>query len=658
VLVLPLAEELELRGLTSMASRIEDYALIGDCETAALVSRDGSVDWLCWPRFDSAACFAALLGDANNGRWKIAPAAMRGGGTSVRVQRRYLPDTLILETEFTTADGAAAVLVDFMPLRQGRLTSHLVRLVVGKHGTVPMHSELIVRFGYGGWMPWVTQSNAGELLAIAGPDQLVLRTPVELRGEGFTTVGEFTVSAGQQVPFVLSYGQSHVALPETVDAVAALRSTKEFWQSWASKRRSAENPDGAEHPDGVVTRSLITLKALTYAPTGGIVAAPTTSLPEQLGGQRNWDYRYCWLRDATLTLLALMNAGYYEEARAWRDWLLRAAAGSPADIQIMYGVAGERWLAEREVPWLGGYENARPVRIGNAAADQLQLDVFGEVMDALHHARIGGLQHLGAAWEFGNALLAHLETAWREPDEGIWEVRGGRRHFTYSKVMAWVAFDRCIKGVEMYGMRGPVDRWRRVRAEIHEEVCRRGFNPALGAFTQSYDSDQMDASALLIPQVGFLPPDDARVLGTIRAVEEKLVRGGFVLRYDTEATCDGLPPGEGAFIPCSFWLADAYVLTGRIADAQCLFERLVGLCNDVGLLAEEYDVGAQRTVGNFPQAFSHIALVNTAYNIAATRKPCAQRSGSLTGRSTTGANDEEVVEVLIERAGARTRVAR
>jgi GH15 family glucan-1,4-alpha-glucosidase len=634
-----------------MAGRIEDYALIGDCETAALVSRDGSIDWLCWPRFDSGACFAALLGDANNGRWQIAPAAAPAGSTNVRVQRRYLPDTLILETEFVSADGSAAVLVDFMPLREGRLSSHLVRLVVGKCGTVPMRTELIVRFGYGGWIPWVTQSDAGELLAIAGPDLIVLRTPVELRGEGFTTVGEFTVSAGQQVPFVLSYGQSHIPLPEPVDAVAALRSTEQYWRSWASKRR------GAEHPDGIVTRSLITLKALTYAPTGGIVAAPTTSLPEQLGGQRNWDYRFCWLRDATLTLLAFMNAGYYEEARAWRDWLLRAAAGSPADIQIMYGVAGERWLAEREIPWLGGYEGSRPVRVGNAAADQLQLDVYGEVADALHHARVGGIQHLGAAWEFGRALLAHLETMWRNPDEGIWEVRGGRQHFTYSKVMAWVAFDRVIKDAEMFGLRGPVDRWRQVRAEIHEEVCRRAFNPALGAFAQAYESDQVDASALLIPQVGFLPPGDARVLGTIRAVEQKLLRGGFVLRYDTGAANDGLPPGEGAFIPCSFWLADAYVITGRLEDAQCLFDRLVGLCNDVGLLAEEYDYSAGRVVGNFPQAFSHIALVNTAYNIAATRKPCEQRSGNPIAAGTAGAEDEEVVEVLIGQGGPTTRSA-
>jgi GH15 family glucan-1,4-alpha-glucosidase len=604
-----------------MSSRIEDYALIGDCETAALVAKDGSIDWLCWPRFDSGACFAALLGDANNGRWRIAPATA-GMDTSVQVRRRYRGDTLILETEFTTADGSVVVLIDFMLVRGGRASSHLVRLVVGKRGTVPMRSELTVRFGHGGSVPWVTRSETGDLLAIAGPDMLHLRTPVDLRGEGLTTIGDFAVSAGQRVPFVLTYVPSHLPLPEPVDADDALQSTEEFWRSWASACRSPE-----QHAE-IVTRSLITLKALTYAPTGGIVAAPTTSLPEQLGGPRNWDYRFCWLRDATLTLLALMNTGYYDEARAWRDWLLRAAAGSPAQIQIMYGVAGERWLAERDVPWLGGYENSKPVRIGNAAADQLQLDVYGEVMDALHHARLGGLQDLTAAWEFQRALLAHLETEWRAPDEGIWEVRGGRRHFTYSKVMAWVAFDRGIKTVEAFGLDGPIDRWSRIRAEIHEEVCRRAFNPDLGSFSQAYESDLLDASTLLIPQVGFLPPDDARVRGTVEAIERKLLRGGFVLRYDSAATEDGLPPGEGAFLPCSFWLADAYVLIGRPADAQRLFERLVGLCNDVGLLAEEYDTRAQRLVGNFPQAFSHIALVNTAHNVAHTTKPCEQRSGS------------------------------
>jgi GH15 family glucan-1,4-alpha-glucosidase len=600
-----------------MANRIEDYALIGDCETAALVSKDGSIDWLCWPRFDAAACFAALLGDTTNGRWRIAPTA----DANLRIIRRYRPNTLILETQFITADGEV-LLIDFMPLRGASTSSNLVRLVVGKRGTVPMRSELIVRFGHGGWVPWVMRTETGELQAIAGPDMLVLRTPIELRGEGMTTVGDFTVSAGERIPFVLTYGPSHSPLPESVDGEDALRSTEQFWRSWASACQRV-----GQHSE-IVTRSLITLKALTYAPTGGIVAAPTTSLPEQLGGPRNWDYRFCWLRDATLTLLALMNAGYYDEARAWRDWLLRAAAGSPADVQIMYGVAGERWLVEREVPWLAGYENAKPVRIGNAAADQLQLDVYGEIMDALYHARIGGLQIYPVGWAFQRALLTHLETVWRAPDEGIWEVRGGRQHFTYSKVMAWVAFDRGIKTVEGFGLDGPVDQWRRIRAEIHEEVCRRAFNPNLGAFAQAYDSDLLDASALLIPTVGFLPPDDARVKGTVEAIERELVRGGFVLRYDTAATKDGLPPGEGAFLPCSFWLADAYILTGRRADAQRLFERLVGLCNDVGLLAEEYDPEAQRLVGNFPQAFSHIALVNTAHNLDRDEKPCEQRSGN------------------------------
>jgi GH15 family glucan-1,4-alpha-glucosidase len=600
-----------------MASRIEDYALIGDCETAALVSKDGCIDWLCWPRFDADACFAALLGNANNGRWRIAPTE----DVNLRITRRYRPNTLILETEFTTADGEV-LLIDFMPLRGRRASSNLVRLVVGKRGTVPMRSELIVRFGHGGSVPWVMRTETGELQAIAGPDMLVLRTPIELRGERMTTVGDLTVSAGEQIPFVLTYVSSHLPLPEPVDADDALRSTEQFWQSWASTC-----PNIGQHTE-IVTRSLITLKALTYAPTGGIVAAPTTSLPEQLGGSRNWDYRFCWLRDATLTLLALMNAGYYDEARAWRDWLFRAAAGSPEQVQIMYGVAGERWLGEREVPWLDGYENAKPVRIGNAAADQLQLDVFGEIMDALHQARVGGLQVSAAGWAFQRALLAHLETVWRAPDEGIWEVRGARQHFTYSKVMAWVAFDRAIKTVEMFGADGPVDRWRRLRAEIHEDVCRRAFNTNLGAFAQAYDSDLLDASALLIPTVGFLPPDDVRVVGTVKAIEQKLMRGGFVLRYDSAATKDGLPPGEGAFLPCSFWLADAYVLTGRRADAQRLFERLVGLCNDVGLLAEEYDTEKQRLVGNFPQAFSHIALVNTAHNLDRSEKPCEQRSGN------------------------------
>src|ERR1700724_3508233 len=459
-----------------MSSRIEDYALIGDCETAALVSKDGSIDWLCWPRLDSGAFFVALLGDANNGRWRIAPAAA-GAEANARIRRRYRRDTLILETEFTTADGGGAVvLIDFMPVRGGRAWSQLVRLVVGKRGTVPMRMELIVRFGYGGWAPWVTRSETGDLLAIAGPDMLFLRTPVELRGEGLTTVGDFAVSAGQRVPFVLTYVPSHLPLPEPVDADDALRFTEAFWRSWASACRSPE-----QHAE-IVTRSLITLKALTYAPTGGIVAAPTTSLPEQLGGPRNWDYRFCWLRDATLTLLALMNTGYGDEALAWREWLLRAVAGRPEEVQIMYGIAGERRLIEWEVPWLPGYEGAIPVRVGNAAFKQLQLDVFGEVMDALHQARHFGLAASESGWAVELALLKHLERVWTDPDEGIWEIRGTPRHFTYSKVMAWVAFDRAIKSAEEFGLEGPVERWRAVAAEIHDQVCRRGFAPGLGRF--------------------------------------------------------------------------------------------------------------------------------------------------------------------------------
>jgi GH15 family glucan-1,4-alpha-glucosidase len=601
-----------------MSNPIEDYALIGDCETAALVSKSGSIDWLCWPRFDSEACFSALLGGPDRGRWQIVPA---GSASGTHVSRRYLKNTLILETEFTSGDGADAVtLVDFMPLRQGQIPSHIVRLVVGKRGRMPMHAEFVVRFGYGGWTPWVTRCENGDLVAITGPDMVVLRTPVELRGRGLTTVGDFTVSAGQRLPFVLTYAPSHLPVPPPIDVAASLRLTKQFWQEWASAGRSTEL-----YPD-VVTRSLITLKALTHAPSGGIIAAPTTSLPEHLGGTRNWDYRFCWLRDATLTLLSLMNSGHYDEARAWRDWLLRAAAGSPSELQIMYGIRGERWLAEREVPWLDGYENSKPVRIGNAAAGQLQLDVYGEIMDAAHHARARGLQN-AAGWDLQCALLRHLETAWRNPDAGIWEVRGGPRHFTHSKVMAWVAFDRAIKGIEVFGFNGPLERWRRIRAEIHDEACRRGFNTNVGAFVQAYDSEHLDASALLIPQVGFLPPEDPRIQGTIAAIEKKLMRGGFVLRYDTAVAKDGLPPGEGAFIPASFWLADAYVLLGRSADARRLFKQLVGLCNDVGLLAEEYDISTQRLLGNFPQAFSHIALVNTAYNISNAIKPSEQRSG-------------------------------
>jgi GH15 family glucan-1,4-alpha-glucosidase len=597
-----------------MIARIEDYGLIGDCETAALVSKAGSIDWLCWPRFDSGACFAALLGDTDNGRWRIAPADKH-----VRTTRSYRPNTLILETSFVTADGEV-VLIDFMPLR-GR-ASHVVRLVVGKRGTVLMSTELVIRFNYGASVPWVKRTDDGDLQAISGPDMLVLRTPVELRGERLTTVGDFAVTAGQTITFVLMYAPSHLPAPDPVDAEDALLRTQEFWEEWTSTYRSTSK---YAEP---VSRSLTTLKALTYFPTGGIVAAPTTSLPEWIGGPRNWDYRICWLRDATLTLLSFMNAGYCEEARCWRDWLLRAAAGSPSQIQIMYGLAGEKRLPEWEVPWLSGYEGSKPVRIGNAASDQLQIDIFGEVMDALHQARVGGLQYLAEGWDFQRALLSHLEKVWSSPDEGIWEVRGGPQHFTHSKVMAWVAFDRTIKSAESFDLGGPIDHWRKVRGEIHEEVSEKAFNRSLGAYVQAYESDQLDASTLLIPAVGFLPPDDVRVRSTIEAIERRLMRNGFVLRYDTAAADDGLPPGEGAFLACSFWLADAYVLLGRRQDARKLFERLLSLRNDLGLLSEEYDPRAKRLLGNFPQAFSHIALINTAHNLERVEKPCEQRSGN------------------------------
>jgi GH15 family glucan-1,4-alpha-glucosidase len=595
-----------------VAARIEDYALIGDCETAALVGRDGSIDWLCWPRFDSPACFGALLGTEDNGRWRIGPREQ-----NAKIARRYLPDTLILETTFTTPDGVVK-LTDFMPLRG--VQSDVVRLVTGVSGRVEMRSHLALRFCYGSSVPWVTRDGDGTLKAVAGPDMVLLRTPARLHPEGLTTCADFIVAAGETVPFVLTYQRSHLDVPDPVDPVHALEATRAFWQGWTAKGRQT-----GPHADEI-KRSLITLKALTYAPTGGVVAAPTTSLPEFLGGTRNWDYRFCWVRDSTLTLLALMNSGHFDEAGAWRDWLLRAAAGSPSQIQIMYGLAGERWLPELVVPWLSGYEGSLPVRIGNAAADQLQIDVFGEVMDTMMQARIGGLPHSEEGWDFQRALLDHAAEAWRRTDHGIWEVRGEPQHFTYSKVMAWVAFDRGIKTAERFGLEGPVERWRRIRAEIHDEVCAKAFNPRIGAFAQSYGSDRLDAATLLISTVGFLPHDDKRVRGTIAAIEKRLMRRGFVLRYDTEETDDGLPPGEGAFLACSFWLADAYVLSGRGTDALALFERLLSLRNDVGLLAEEYDPRPGRQVGNFPQAFSHVALINTAHNLEEAQKPAEQRS--------------------------------
>jgi GH15 family glucan-1,4-alpha-glucosidase len=595
-----------------MSTPLEDYALIGDCETAALVSRQGSIDWLCWPRFDSHACFAALLGGAEHGRWLIEPVNERA-----RRRHAYRDNTLILETEIEDADGAVTV-VDFMPPRGHN--SDVVRLVRGDRGRMRMRMELILRFDCGLSIPWVTRLPDDSLRAIAGPNMVVLRTPVQVRGKDLTTVAEFDVAAGDAIPFVLTYGPSHLPPPDHIDPDAALNDTVTFWTEWASRNKST-----GEWSDAVM-RSLVTLKALTYAPTGGIVAAPTTSLPEHLGGVRNWDYRFCWLRDATLTLLALMNAGYFDEAGAWRDWLLRAAAGAPSQAQIMYGIAGERNLPEIELPWLPGYAESRPVRLGNAAHGQLQLDVFGEVMDALHQARGGGLQSREADWAFQRALLDHLERVWHNADQGMWEVRGAPQHFTYSKVMAWVAIDRGIRNAEALKADGPLDRWRGLRARIHDEVCTRGFNAQRNAFVQAYGSSLLDASLLLLPTTGFLPATDPRVRGTIDAIERELLVDGFVLRYDTHATDDGLPPGEGAFLACTFWLADAYALIGRHDDARALFERLLSLRTDLGLLSEQYDVHARRLVGNFPQAFSHIALLTTAHNLARGEKPAQQRA--------------------------------
>jgi GH15 family glucan-1,4-alpha-glucosidase len=598
-----------------MPARIEDYALIGDCKAAALVARDGSIDWLCWPRFDSDACFAALLGASEHGRWLIAP-----NDGEARVTRHYRRNTLILETRFECREGAVT-LVDFMPMG-GAGHCSIVRLVIGEHGRVAMHTELILRFGYGAVVPWVEKLEDDTLRAIAGPDMVVLRTPVAMVGRDLTHGGEFTVAAGEQVPFVLTYGPSHLPLPAAFDVAKELAATQAFWSEWAAKCRPAGRWSDA------VARSVITLKALTYAPTGGMVAAPTTSLPEEIGGTRNWDYRFCWLRDATFTLLAAMNAGYYEEAQAWRDWLVRAVAGSPQQAQILYGIAGERRATEWEVPWLPGYEGSAPVRIGNMAHEQLQLDVYGEVLDALYQGRRGGLERSDAAAAVQLVFLDHLEQVWREPDESIWEVRGGRRQFTYSKLMSWVAFDRAVKSHEAFGRGDPAraDRWRALRAEIHEDVCRNGFDPELGSFVQSYGSKEVDASLLQIPIVGFLPADDRRVRGTVEAIERTLMVDGFVMRYRSGSSPDGLPGGEGAFLACSFWLVDAYVLQNRWEEARRLFDRLVGLSNDVGLLSEEYDARRGRLVGNFPQAFTHVALINSAYNLTRAESPVEQRA--------------------------------
>jgi GH15 family glucan-1,4-alpha-glucosidase len=598
-----------------VALPLEDYALIGDNHTAALVGRDGSIDWLCLPRFDSGACFAALLGTPQHGRWLIAPTE-----SVRRTRRRYRPGTLVLETEFETSGGTVR-LVDCMVQRNGN--PGVIRVVEGVRGRVRMCLELVLRFDYGSIVPWVRRMADGSVTAIAGPDAVCLRTPVTLRGEKLTTVGEFAASAGERIPFALAWYPSTDDPPAATDAVRALEQTEAWWREW-SGRCTYDGP----WRDAVV-RSLITLKALAYAPTGGIVAAPTTSLPEQLGGVRNWDYRFCWLRDATFSLYALMLSGYVEEATAWRNWLLRAVAGNPCDLQTVYGPAGERRLSELVLDWLPGYGGAVPVRIGNEAAHQFQLDVYGEVIDSMHTARRVGIAANADSWDLERTILEFLESAWREPDEGLWEVRGPRRHFTHSKVMAWVAADRAVKAVERFGLEGPVDRWRRLRADIHEEVCRHGYNADTGTFTQYFGSPRLDASLLMLPLVGFLPATDPRIRRTIEAVERELVVDGFVLRYAPDsAPVDGLPPGEGAFLACSFWLADTLALLGRGEDARRLFERLLALRNDVGLLAEEYDPRARRMVGNFPQAFTHVSLVNTAHNLAPGDGPAEHRRRS------------------------------
>ncbi len=584
-----------------MSMRLEDYALIGDCETAALVGRDGSIDWLCLPRFDGDACFASLVGNPDNGRWLLSPKARCRAA-----RRRYRDDTLVLETSYETDSGAVAV-VDFMPVRTELPV--LVRIVEGTRGRVPMHMQFILRFGYGSVVPWVQGVERG-IRAIGGADGVLLEADVELHGEGKTTVADFTVSAGQTVAFVMTWFSSYRAPAALKDAGLMRDETERWWRDW-SARSTYQGP----WRDAVV-RSLITLKALTHAPTGGIVAAPTTSLPEHLGGGRNWDYRYCWLRDATFTLLALLGAGYVEEAAAWREWLLRAVAGSPSELQIAYGVRGERRLPELTLDWLAGYEDSRPVRIGNAATQQFQLDVYGEVLDAMFQCRANGLEPEAVAWNLERAIVGFVESAWSEPDEGIWEIRGPRQHFTHSKVMAWVALDRAVKSVQRFGLEGPLPRWQALKAKIHDEVCHQGYSRELGSFVQYCGGRELDAALLMIPLVGFLPADDPRVRGTLAAIERHLMADGFLLRYAPSNPTDGLPPGEGAFLPCTFWLADNYVLAGKRAAAEQIFERLLSLRNDVGLLSEEYDPHAKRLVGNFPQALSHIALINTATNLS------------------------------------------
>lgn len=594
---------------------LEDYGLIGNTVSAALVARDGSIDWLCLPRFDSAACFAALLGGPEHGRWLIAPK------DPCRVERRYLPGTAALETRFETATGAVT-LTDFMPMTEDEEKVDLVRIVRGVAGEVAMEMDLALRFNYGRAVPWVRRRDYG-MSAIAGPDAVELHTALPLEGHDMRTGSSFVVRESESVPLTLSYHRSHKAPHFVADRAESLDRTVSWWREW-SKQCRFDPPD--ERWRDAVVRSLITLKLLTFRPTGGIVAAPTTSLPETLGGHRNWDYRYCWIRDSTLTLYALLNAGYRQEAEAWRQWLLRAAAGHPQQLHIMYGVSGERWLPENEIPWLPGYADSRPVRVGNGAVDQMQLDVYGELVDVLHTARAADLSPLNEAWRLQKVLLAQAEAIWRQPDHGIWEVRGPPRSFTHSRLMCWVAFDRAVKSAEQFGLDGPVDRWRALRDEIRADICANGFDASKGAFVQHYGGQTLDASLLVMPQVGFLPAGDPRITGTIEAIQRELTTDGLVLRYATEEVDDGIGGREGAFLACSFWLADALVMLGRLDEASELFERLLSLRNDLGLLSEEYDTRAGRLVGNFPQGFSHVGLVNTAYNLVQARGPAEQHS--------------------------------
>ncbi len=597
-----------------MSKPIEDYALIGNTHTVALVARDGAIDWLCLPRFDSPACFAALLGSEEHGRWRIAPTA-----PVTEIRRDYLDQSLVLETRFVTADGEVA-LIDFMPAARDETAEQVVRLVKGVRGRVEMESDLAPRFDYGHIVPWVQHIDGG-VSAVGGPDAIRLHCQPRLDWDTRTrSRGRFTVAAGQTVPFCMSWHLSHVAPPPPGDAERMLATARAWWTEWAG-RCTYDGPWGQE-----VRRSLLVLKALTYGPTGGIVAAPTTSLPEKIGGVRNWDYRYCWLRDATFTLYALLNSGYRAEARAWREWLLRAVAGQPSQFHVLYGIAGERRITELELGWLPGYAGSRPVRSGNAAWEQLQIDIFGEVMDAFHVTRAQNVEPHDTAWDVQKVMLEALEGRWDQPDEGIWEVRGPRRDFTHSRVLAWVAMDRAVKAVERFGLDGPVDRWRRLRRHIHDDVCTNGFDAGRNSFVQYYGGKQVDAALLLLPLVGFLPPDDPRIRGTVETIDRELNHDGFIMRYAADTAVDGLPPGEGTFLACSFWMVDALTLLGRREEARKRFEALLAVANDVGLLAEEYDPERRRQLGNFPQAFSHVGLVNSAYNLATAIGTAKQRS--------------------------------